>query len=134
MTASHPRTNAYILIVEDDPGLRFFFERVAESLGHRTTTAATVREALTVLRIGPPSLVLLDCLLPDGHGEEVAAVARKATSRPHIVAVSSDDSAENIQRIRKAGAHQFLPKPVSVEQLRIVFDGWDVREAEGGHV
>jgi CheY-like chemotaxis protein len=109
-----------VLILDDDEVTQMVFSRVLARFGWVVTLAGTVGEALQQLRQRIYDLAIVDAYLPDMHGSEVAKAIRsdpKSATFTRIVAVSSDDSASNIQRMKQAGADQFLVKPVSAGTL-----------------
>src|ERR671930_652079 len=81
-------------------------------------SAATVRKARTLLGQKPYALVLTDMRLPDGLGLElVREVAASHKSTP-IAVITAYGSAENAVVALKAGAFDYVSKPVGLEQLR----------------
>jgi CheY-like chemotaxis protein len=61
-------------------------------------------------------------------GAELARAIRRGThAATPIIAVSSDDSADNIQRLRESGVSEFAVKPVTTEKLRELLNGWLLR-------
>src|SRR5689334_9993015 len=64
-TSDAPRL-PYVLLVEDNEGASGALRVLFETTGHRVTVAATVSEAVRVIRETHPDLVLLDLTLPDG--------------------------------------------------------------------
>lgn len=110
-----------ILIVEDDPVIRLLLSKVAGMCHAQWREAVTLGEALSRLALEEFDLVLLDCHLPDGHGAEVVEAAKAAAIRrggaTQVIAISSDSSIENAERMYEAGANLFLAKPVPIRQL-----------------
>jgi CheY-like chemotaxis protein len=66
----------YILIVDDDPGFRALVASLLQRAGYATLEAATGEEALAKARVGQPSCILLDVLLPGVSGYEVCRELR----------------------------------------------------------
>lgn len=67
MTVSSP----LVLVVEDEPVLRGYVQRLLESQGYRTIGVSSVAAALDVVRATPPDSVMCDYHLPDGSGLDV---------------------------------------------------------------
>ncbi len=63
-----------VLVVDDDPIIRIALQNLLASLGHQVVCAASVAEAVAVLRRERFAQVVLDHDLPDGVGTEVAAL------------------------------------------------------------
>ena len=79
--------------------------------------AATVQEAVELIRSAEPDVVLLDVHMPDGGGVEV--IRRVAPERPRAVflALSVSDAAEDVIAIIRAGARGYVTKTISGEDL-----------------
>jgi CheY-like chemotaxis protein len=114
-----------ILIVDDDAVTQVIFSHVIARLGFVSRGVESAREALEELHRTHYDLIILDAHLPDMHGAEVASAVRRSRypSTP-IIAVSSDDSDENVRLLEIAGADEFIAKPVTADQLRELLDRW----------
>ncbi|MCS0611830.1 sigma-54 dependent transcriptional regulator [Massilia kyonggiensis] len=107
-----------ILVVDDEPDLRELLEITLLKMGLDVDSAATVREARTLLGQKPYALVLTDMRLPDGLGLElVREVAANHKSTP-IAVITAYGSAENAVVALKAGAFDYVSKPVVLDDLR----------------
>ena len=73
---SEPGDRPKVLLVEDDPTLSRLYVAYLERAGVTPLHAATVAEAKATLAQIQPSVVLLDLILPDGHGFEVLQTLR----------------------------------------------------------
>lgn len=109
-----------ILVVEDDESTRRLFVAALETAGYATATAATLQEAVDVLD-GEVAIicVLLDARLPDGHGSTLVRAVRDrgAWDAMPIVVITGDDSDDTELALLRAGASDFLVKPVGVDRL-----------------
>jgi signal transduction histidine kinase/CheY-like chemotaxis protein len=107
-----------ILIVDDDPVQRDLLRQLLEPLGFAVLTAASGHECLTLAEQHKVHLVLLDVLMPEMDGWEVADALRRTTDeRPAIVmlsALTADKSAE--VKPDRAYDH-YLIKPINLRQL-----------------
>ena len=107
-----------ILVVDDEADLRELLEITLLKMGLDVDSAATVREARTLLGQKPYALVLTDMRLPDGLGMElVREVAASHKSTP-IAVITAYGSAENAVVALKAGAFDYVSKPVVLDDLR----------------
>jgi two-component system, NtrC family, response regulator PilR len=107
-----------ILVVDDEPDLRELLEITLLKMGLDVDSAATVREARTLLGQKAYALVLTDMRLPDGLGLElVREVAANHKSTP-IAVITAYGSAENAVVALKAGAFDYVSKPVVLDDLR----------------
>ena len=89
--------------------------------------AATVEDAVELIRSGEPDVVLLDVHMPDGGGVEV--IRRVAPEQPRVLflALSVSDAAEDVIAIIRAGARGYVTKTISGEELADA-----VRRVHGG--
>ena len=107
---------AHVLIVEDNEHVTSALRILLESADHRVSTAASIAEALAVVRSDPAALVLLDLTLPDGDGLALIEPLRAAGS-PAIVALTGHDDSETRERCLSAGCVDVLLKPVPAREL-----------------
>ena len=109
-----------ILIAEDDPETRFLIQKAIEPLGHRIVTAGDGVEALEQAGLHRPNLVLLDVLMPQGHGYSVcrALRARPEMAATKIVFLSSKAYTADRRQAMQLGADGYLTKPFNVLELR----------------
>jgi two-component system response regulator PilR (NtrC family) len=107
-----------ILVVDDEADLRELLEITLLKMGLDVDSAATVREARAMLAANPYALVLTDMRLPDGLGLElVREVAASHRSTP-IAVITAYGSADNAVVALKAGAFDYVSKPVVLDELR----------------
>jgi two-component system response regulator PilR (NtrC family) len=107
-----------ILVVDDEADLRELLEITLVKMGLDVDSASTVREARALLGQHDYALVLTDMRLPDGTGLElVREVAGQGRSTP-IAVITAYGSAENAVIALKAGAFDYVSKPVVLEDLR----------------
>ena len=102
--------------VDDEPQILRALELKLRSAGYVPETAATAQEALTKAALRPPDAIILDVLLPDGHGAEVARELRTWTSVPILIVSAVGDEAEKIAAL-DAGADDYVTKPFSGDEL-----------------
>lgn len=108
-----------LLVVDDDLAARTLCEAWLEE-DYDVTTTATAAEALEAALRHPPDIVLLDLLLPDGCGLDVArqlGTTRQGRGVPIIVLTASGDEESERESLR-AGAADYVTKPVNEEVLR----------------
>lgn len=114
--AASPR----ILLVDDEPDLLDLMELTLVKMGLETDRAVSVAEARECLSKTQYDLCLTDMRLTDGEGLDVIACA-SALPRPVPVAViTAFGNAGNAVAALKAGAFDYLSKPVALNQLRIL--------------
>jgi two-component system response regulator PilR (NtrC family) len=107
-----------ILVVDDEADLRELLEITLVKMGLDVDSASTVREARALLGQHEYALVLTDMRLPDGTGLElVREVAGQGRGTP-IAVITAYGSAENAVIALKAGAFDYVSKPVVLDDLR----------------
>jgi two-component system response regulator PilR (NtrC family) len=107
-----------ILIVDDEPDLREVLELALLRMGLTTVTAEDVATARAKLASRRFDLVLTDMRLPDGDGLEVVRYVAQANPATPVAVITAYGSTENAIAALKAGAFDYLMKPVKLEVLR----------------
>lgn len=108
-----------ILLVEDEPEVRDYIEMELRCEGFSVETAEDGEEGLKCLQMGLPiSAVLLDVSMPDRDGLQVLREIRSMERDLPIIMISGSPSSGVIVDAMRAGANDFLGKPVSHESLR----------------
>ncbi len=118
MTAPNPP--AQVLVVDDEPDLRTLYELTLLREGYRVEAAGTLAEAWEHLLGKKFDAVITDMRLPDGLGLELLhrMLAQQRTER--CIVMTAYGSAENAVEALKAGAFDYLTKPVDLKQFRSV--------------
>ncbi|EGF33860.1 type 4 fimbriae expression regulatory protein [Oxalobacteraceae bacterium IMCC9480] len=109
-----------ILVVDDEADLRELLEITLLKMGLDVDSAETLTQARAFLAQRDYALVLTDMRLPDGLGIELVHEITAAARPIPIAVITAFGSADNAVTALKAGAFDYLSKPVRVEQLRQV--------------
>jgi DNA-binding NtrC family response regulator len=109
-----------ILIVEDDPGLRFTMTDSLEEKGFAVTGADNGEEAIRRLLDDAFDVVVTDLRLPGKDGMEVLREARGRTPAPSVVVMTGYGSVESAVAAMKSGAEDYLTKPFPMEELLLL--------------
>jgi two-component system response regulator AtoC len=118
------RHDKTILIVEDEADARNYFEMVVRCLGYPAEIAEDGEEALACLGANRAiSLVLLDLRMPRRDGLETLREMRNAGRNQPVIMLSGAATTTNVVQAIKAGATDFLAKPISHEDLRVAIQG-----------
>ncbi|SDY38072.1 two-component system, NtrC family, response regulator PilR [Variovorax sp. YR266] len=122
MSTPPPSTQrpAQILVIDDEPDLRTLYELTLLREGYRVEAAGSVSEAWQHLEAGRFDAVITDMRLPDGQGMEIIHRIQKAQRSERCVVMTAYGSAENAVEALKAGAFDYLTKPVDLKQFRAV--------------
>lgn len=108
-----------ILIVDDDRFIRMTLGEALRSWGYETADASTVAEALDRFSEDDPSVVLLDIDLPDGSGLDVLNQVKDLNAETIAVMITGNVDVANTIAALRGGAHDFIEKPIRLEELRV---------------
>jgi two-component system, NtrC family, response regulator AtoC len=111
-----------VLIVEDDLATRKGLEESVKDLGGEARSVGTVKEASRALQDFDPRLLIVDIHLPDGDGIEVLRAARETDSDREGIVITGQGSIDNAIEALRAGAVDYLLKPLRPAQLEVVFN------------
>ncbi len=111
-------TTQTVLIVDDEPDIRELLDITLSRMGLQTHSAATLKEAKDMVARVKPDLCLTDMRLPDGNG--ISLVEHIQQEFPHIpvAMITAHGSVEAAISALKAGAFDFISKPIELENLR----------------
>ena len=109
-----------LLVVDDEPDLRTLYELTLLREGYDIETSGTVQEAMLHLKDRTYSAVITDMRLPDGTGLELLRWLESLGRREKAIVITAYGSAENAVEALKAGAYDYLTKPVDLKQFRAV--------------
>jgi DNA-binding response OmpR family regulator len=106
-----------VLVVDDEPIVRDVVTRYLEHDGHRVVTAADGREAKALIERDPPSLVVLDVMLPGGtDGLALCRWIRSSSELPVILLTARGEETDRIVGL-ELGADDYVTKPFSPREL-----------------
>ncbi len=111
-----------ILIVEDDPTQRRILEELVRRFGHEALVAENAIKALEILA-GPAGrrvgLIILDLYMPEMDGLEFLEHLTSRRSDLPVIVQTAEGSIETVVKAMRAGADDFVVKPVNPERLKI---------------
>ena len=106
-----------IAVVDDDSSLRESTQLLLRSAGYRAEVFASAREFLDSNRIDETACLILDVRMPGMDGLELQRFLNEAQRQIPIIFITAHATDNAEQRARKAGAVDFLRKPVNDEKL-----------------
>ncbi len=107
-----------MLVVDDEADIRELLDMTLSRMGLAADCAASVAEARRLLAENAYQLCLTDMRLPDGDGLELVRLIGEQCRDLPVAVITAHGSMENAVTALKAGAFDYVPKPVSLEQLR----------------
>ena len=110
---------SHVLLVDDDPETLDWLSELVKSEGFTVATADSLRAARIHLTRLTPDILLTDLLLPDGQGIELVADL-ESRSATEFVIMTGHASVESAIEALRAGATDYMVKPVDVERLKAI--------------
>src|SRR5471032_3391064 len=122
MSARGSQRAPRVLVVDDEADLRELLELTLLKMGLDVDSSATLAQARGLLATPEREyqLVLTDMRLPDGLGLELVREVSAAYKNTPIAVVTAFGSADNAVIALKAGAFDYISKPVALDQLRVM--------------
>lgn len=118
MSSNHLGRNATVLLVDDERDILELLELALRKMGLGVDKAGNVREALAKLAAQRYDLCLTDMRMPDGDGLQVVQHIVQNNLEVPVAVITAHGNMENAIVALKAGAFDYLAKPVSLDQLR----------------
>jgi len=108
---------ARLLVVEDEPNIVELLSASLRLAGFQVTTATSGLEALQAVQRHRPDLVVLDVMLPDLDGFDVARRLRTGDTRTPVLFLTARDATEDKIRGLTLGGDDYVTKPFSLEEV-----------------
>jgi DNA-binding NtrC family response regulator len=113
-------SEAKILIVDDQPSVRFGLRSLLETEGYRVLEAETGEQAISLITDNAPQLILLDLKLPDADGLTLLPRIKAIDDEAPIIILTAHGAIETAINALKSGAENFLTKPFDADSLLIL--------------
>jgi len=105
--------------VDDERFIRMTLGEALRSWNYEAVEAGSVAEAVRVLAEEEPPIVLLDIDLPDGSGLDVLEEIKRQNPETIVIMITGNVSVPNTLAALRGGAHDFIGKPINLEELRV---------------
>jgi len=116
-----------LLVIDDEPNVRFSIAQVFVDSGVHVLEAETAAEGLRLAAEESPDLILLDIRLGDRSGLDVFHELRRADPKCLVVFITGHGTAETAIETMKMGAYDYLVKPLDADRLReIVYQAFTI--------
>ncbi len=107
-----------ILLVDDDPNISQLIQLYLVKEGFEVASASRGDEAVKMFKSDPPSLMLLDIMLPGMDGWQVCREVRKVSNIPIIMLTAKDETFDKVLGL-ELGADDYLTKPFEPRELLV---------------
>lgn len=111
-------SNLNILVVDDQPGVRYLLDIVAREVGHKVYTAKNGLEAVELAHSTRPDLVFMDVRMPLMGGLEALAEIKALTPETDVIIMTAYGSEETVAQAMEKGALCCIAKPFDVEKIK----------------
>src|SRR5207302_10732882 len=105
-----------VLVVEDESSIASFVTLYLKNAGYQVNAVGNGTDALAHVAASPPSLVILDLMLPDIDGIEVCRRIRKSSDMPILMLTARDEDVDKIIGL-EVGADDYMTKPFNPREL-----------------
>ena len=109
-----------ILIVDDEKGIREIFSLLLEERGHTVREASSGEEALTIIPLFSPDLLLLDMNLPGISGIDLLERVKREFPKTSVIIMTAFGSIRSAVEATRLGAYDYLEKPVDNDELLLL--------------
>ncbi|MGQ9576638.1 MAG: sigma-54-dependent transcriptional regulator [Thermoguttaceae bacterium] len=109
-----------ILLIDDEPAIGLSCRRILVPEGHEVDVQEDARAGLQAALAGQYDVILLDLILPGTHGLEILKQLKAAGVPSEVVVITGYSTVESAVEAMKQGAADYLSKPFSPDQLKIV--------------
>jgi two-component system OmpR family response regulator len=106
-----------ILVVDDEPAIRFVYQEYLGMLGYPVQAAADGASALRIAEGEPPALALVDLNLPDMGGADVIRGLRRMNPSLPVVVISANPRGMRTMLLGSLDVQQVLEKPIDINEL-----------------
>ena len=116
---AHPEEKSTILYVEDNPDNRMLVRRILLAENYKLLEATNAFEAINLLEITIPDLILMDINMPDMDGYTLTTKIRSmpGLGRVPILALTANVMRGDKEKTLEAGCDGYIQKPLDVDQL-----------------
>ena len=111
-----------VFVIDDDEIIRLSCEQILKKSGYKVETFGNGYEGIERLKKVRPPLLVVDIKMPELDGFEVIKLVRKVDPEVVIVVITGYATIETAVDAMKMGAYDFLPKPFTPNELRLIIE------------
>ena len=108
-----------VLLVEDEPVLAEIVQESLQSRGFEVVLSDTISDARAIYFSNKPDIIVLDVMLPDGNGFDLARQIRNVDTELPVIFLTSRSLPQDVVEGFESGGNDYLKKPFSLEELII---------------
>jgi DNA-binding NtrC family response regulator len=109
-----------VLVVDDEPGVRFGIRDFLEQQGYEIEEAQSCEDAQILFRTSRPDIVIADYMMPDGTALDLLPRLKEIDPDTPLLVLTAHGSIDLAVRAIKEGAEQFLTKPLELPALQVI--------------
>jgi CheY-like chemotaxis protein len=113
------KTEKAVLVVDDDPKSLRLMEAKLTQEGYRVVTAQNGKDALEMIKLEKPGLVLLDILMPEMDGIETLKRIKTIDQDIYVAMVTALWDEKEAKKTFEEGAYEYITKPIDMEYLKM---------------
>ncbi len=114
--------DSLVIVIDDDEIMRLSCEQILVKAGYKVETFGNGHDGIRRIRQARPPLLVVDIKMPELDGFEVINLVRQIDPDLVIVVITGYATIETAVDAMKAGAYDFLPKPFTPSELRLIID------------
>jgi len=111
-----------VVVIDDDEVMRLSCQQILQKAGYKVETFGNGHAGIKRIQEAKPPLLIVDIKMPELDGFEVINIVRKIDTDLVIVVITGYATIETAVDAMKAGAYDFLPKPFTPNELRMIID------------
>ena len=108
---------ARVLIVDDEPDVLEILSDIIAGFGHDVSTALNGAEGLSIVRMTPPDVILLDLVMPVMTGRDALAHLRDEHPEIPVIVVAAEMETALTEQLSALGAFGYITKPFRMEEI-----------------
>ena len=112
-----PRSAYTILVVDDEPGVRYLLRNILTGVGYQVLEAKDGREAVRLVEASAVDLAIIDLVMPGQEGIETIQYLHRARPQLKIIAISGKSESQVLSAAEHLGAHASFCKPIQADEL-----------------
>src|SRR5579872_5604371 len=111
-----------VMVVDDTEGIRDLLKAILEKCGYEIILKCTAAELTAAFAEPQPDVILLDLVLPDGHGLELLPQIKKQWPETEVIVLTGNATFEAAVEATKRGAYHFINKPFDPQGLLVTVE------------